>query len=150
MGKAARWQKPGRRPDATTKGQQMKEVLLLCICMTAGTSGTICMAGETTFVIGARPWNFQPRSRENHLSLQMSGPDALRRGPMENGGGMGAGHPGFPIISNSYAIGNWIQVDMLLGDGSEGLIMIENHQTNNGDQQSVSDVMGDLIKAYQE
>ena len=106
------------------------------------------MAGETTFVIGARPWNFQARSRENHLSMQMRGREALQRGPMENGGG--PRHPGYPIISNSYAIGNWIQVDMHLGDGSEGLIMIENHQTNNGDQQSVSNVLGELMSAYQQ
>lgn len=128
----------------------MKEILIFCICLTVGTSGTICIAGETTFVIGARPWNFQPRSRENHLNLQMNGPDALRQGGAEIGVGVGPGYPGYPIISNSYAIGNWIQVDMDLGDGSEGLIMIENHQTNNGDQQSVSDVMGELIDAYQE
>ncbi len=38
---------------------------------------------------------------------------------------------------------------MILGDGSEGLIMIENDQTNNGDQQSISDILGELIETYQ-
>jgi hypothetical protein len=100
-------------------------------------------AGETTFVIGARPWNFSQRSRENHLTLQMRGPEAMEA---RQAGQAAAG----PInISNSYAIGNWVQVEMLLGDGSEGLIMIENDQTNKGDQQSVSDILGKLIETYQ-
>lgn len=137
----------------------MKGILLFCACMTSMTVGTGGMAGETTFVIGARPWNFQPRSREHHLSMQMSGPDALERAAASFAGGPGSGAPGtpgypgapgYPITSNSYAIGNWIQVDMNLGDGSEGLIMIENHQTNNGDQQSVSNVLGELMTAYQQ
>ncbi len=125
----------------------MKKILIFCVCLTAGTSST---AGETTFVVGARPWNFQPRSSANHLNLQMSGPDALARGVAANRGGTETGYPGYPITSNSYAIGNWIQVEMNLGDGSEGLIMIENHQTNKGDQQSVSDVLGELIDTYQQ
>lgn len=128
----------------------MRGILFFCACMTASTS---CMAGETTFVIGARPWNFQPRSREHHLTMQMGGPDALERGGAAFAGGTGPGipgAPGYPVTSNSYAIGNWIQVEMHLGDGSEGLIMIENHQTNNGDQQSVSNVLGELMTAYQQ
>lgn len=125
----------------------MKGILLLCACVTAGTG---CLAGETTFVVGARPWNFQPRSREHHLNLQMAGPDATSRQAGTVGGGVAPGPSGYPIASNSYAIGNWIQVDMHLGDGSEGLIMIENHQTSNGDQQAVSDVLGELIDTYQQ
>lgn len=128
----------------------MKGILLFCACMTSMTVGTGGMAGETTFVIGARPWNFQPRSREHHLNMQLTGPDALARGAGSFPGGGGPGFPGYPITSNSYAVGNWIQVEMHLGDGSEGLIMIENDQTNNGDQQSLSDVMGELINAYQQ
>lgn len=127
----------------------MKAILLFCAFLTAGTA---CMAGETTFVIGARPWNFQPRSRESHLRLHMAGPDATRGqgGVFAGGAGGGAGVTGYPINSNSYAIGNWVQIDMHLGDGSEGLIMVENDQTNSGDQQSVSDVLGELIDTYQE
>ncbi len=104
-------------------------------------------AGETTFVVGSRPWNFSQRSRENHLTMHMRGPEAMRATQEGPGGQAAAAGPGY--VSNSYAIGNWVQVDMVLGDGSEGLIMIENDQTNNGDQQSVSDILGELIETYQ-
>lgn len=102
------------------------------------------LAGETTFVIGARPWNFDQRSRANHLNMQMMGPD----GAGQSFGGAG-GYPGMPAISNAYAIGNWLQVEMHLAEGAEGLIMIENHQTSEGDQQAVSDVLGEIIDTYQ-
>ncbi|WP_378949511.1 hypothetical protein [Paracoccus sp. R86501] len=125
----------------------MKGILIFCACLSAGTG---CIAGETTFVAGARPWNFQPRSRENHLRLQMSGPDALKRQSAGQTVGPATGATGYQILSNSYAIGNWIQVDMHLGDNSEGLIMIENHQTNEGTQHSVSDVLDQLIETYEE
>lgn len=125
----------------------MKGIVMFCACLTAGTG---CLAGETTFVTGARPWNFQPRSRENHLHLQMTGPDAGRAQAGALPGGTTSGVAGYNIQSNSYAIGNWIQVDMHLGDGSEGLIMIENHQTNDGTQHAVSDVLDQLIESYED
>ncbi|MBS1302701.1 hypothetical protein [Loktanella sp. SALINAS62] len=122
----------------------MKIIAPLSICLLLPLEA---VAGETPFVIGSRPWNFAPRSRENHLTLHMRGPDAMRATKGDADGPSGASGPGY--VSNSYAIGNWVQVYMTLGDGSEGLIMIENDQTNNGKQQSVSDILGDLIKTYQ-
>lgn len=122
----------------------MKRIAPLALCLL---SPLDALAGETTFVTGSRPWNFSQRSKETHLSMHMRGPDAMR--------GQGAGIPGQAgpagagYVSNSYAIGNWVQVDMILGDGSEGLIMIENDQTNQGDQQSVSDILGEVIETYQ-
>lgn len=124
---------------------------VITICMLLGAPPT-AFAGETTIVNGARPWNFSQRSRENHLTLHMNGPEALQRpaGGQIVGGLAAGGQPaGAPYVSNSYAIGNWVQVDMVLGDGSEGLIMIENDQTNRGNQQSVSDILGSLIDTYQ-
>jgi hypothetical protein len=123
---------------------RMKIMALLSICLLLPLDA---IAGETTFVVGSRPWNFAQRSRENHLTMHMRGPEGMRA---TQGGGVGqfpAVGPGH--VSNSYAIGNWVQVDMVLGDGSEGLIMIENDQTNKGDQQSVSDILGELIETYQ-
>ncbi|WP_162799012.1 hypothetical protein [Paracoccus indicus] len=125
----------------------MKGIVMLCACLSAGTG---CLTGETIFVTGARPWNFPPRSRENHLRLQMTGPDAGRVQAGVLPGGATSGVAGYNIQSNSYAIGNWIQVDMHLGDGSEGLIMIENHQTNDGTQHAVSDVLDQLIESYED
>ena len=121
----------------------MKITLLFCAFVSAGSSS---FAGETTFVTGARPWNFQPRSREYSLQMQTAGPDNAARSAQ----GSPFGGMGYPIQSNSYAIGNWIQVEMTLAEGAEGLIMIENHQTNSGDQSSVSDVLNDLIESYEE
>ena len=126
----------------------MKNALLFPLVLTLIT----CLAregfaGETPFVIGARPWNFESRSPQNHLLMQMRGRDGadLNAGNNPSTGSM----QGYPIQSNSYAIGNWIQVEMILGEGADGLIMIENHQTSNGNQQSVSGVMNELIKTYQ-
>ncbi|SFQ69730.1 hypothetical protein SAMN05421853_12512 [Roseivivax halotolerans] len=122
----------------------MKTIVALSIFLTFPLD---VFAGETTFVVGSRPWNFSQRSRENHITMHMRGPEGMtapQSGAAVQGG---SGGPGY--VSNSYAIGNWVQVDMVLGDGSEGLIMIENDQTNNGDQQSVSDILGELIETYQ-
>ena len=122
----------------------MKIMAPLSICLLLPLDA---LAGETTFVVGSRPWNFSQRSRENHLTMHMRGPDGMRASEGGVAGQSAAAGPGY--VSNSYAIGNWVQVDMVLGDGSEGLIMIENDQTNKGDQQSVSDILGELIETYQ-
>ncbi|WP_445010103.1 hypothetical protein [Vreelandella stevensii] len=42
--------------------------------------------------------------------------------------------------STSLAVGNWQQIEMTLGDGAEGLIMTENHQTNQAEANSFSKV----------
>lgn len=118
----------------------MKYTVTICIFLLFP---LYAFAGETTFVTGARPWNFAPRSKENHLMMQLSG------GASSSAKASGQTNGGPTYISNSYAIGNWVQVEMILGDGSEGLIMIENIQKNAGNQQSVSDILGDLIKTYQ-
>jgi len=124
----------------------MRTALLPLLVLLPLSETPAAFAGETTFVIGARPWNFTPRSRENHLNFQLRGPGSA--GP-NNGGGLTSGYPGFPVSSSANAIGNWVQVEMNLGDGSEGLIMIENDQTNSGDQQAVSDALGEIIKVFQ-
>lgn len=109
-------------------------------------------AGETTFVIGSRPWNFSDRSRESHLTIQQRGPDwgkpSSSAGAMPSGAGY-PGYPGYPVSSNSYSIGNWVQIDMHVAEGAEGLIMLENHQDNTGDQQSVSDALGKIMETFQ-
>lgn len=104
---------------------------------------TVVLAGETTFVTGSRPWNFSGRSRENSLAIQQGGKASLS--PQTSSAGGAA-----PTTSTSYAIGSWVQIEMKLGDGSEGLIMLENHQTNNGNQQAVSSALGDLIESLQQ
>lgn len=136
---AVRNDNPDRRILGSME-KNMKYTVTMCILLLLPLDA---FAGETTFVTGARPWNFAQRSRESHLTMQLRGPEGMR---VIQGGQTAAG-PGY--ISNSYAIGNWVQVEMLLGDGSEGLIMIENDQTNAGDQQSVSDILGELIETYQ-
>ncbi|MBO9432322.1 hypothetical protein [Sulfitobacter sp. R18_1] len=123
----------------------MKYILVVCLLLPVPKE---VWAGETTFVIGSRPWNFANRSRENHLTMQMRGPDSFGGAPSPPNL-TASGHHGYPVSSTSYAIGNWVQVDMHLGDGSEGLIMIENHQNNQGNQQSVSDALGEIIDSYQ-
>lgn len=42
--------------------------------------------------------------------------------------------------STSIAVGNWQQIEMTLGDGAEGLIMTENHQTNQAEANSLSKI----------
>ncbi|UYO73116.1 hypothetical protein M0220_09395 [Halomonas qinghailakensis] len=42
--------------------------------------------------------------------------------------------------STSIAVGNWQQIEMTLGDGAEGLIMTENHQTNKAEANSLSKI----------
>lgn len=42
--------------------------------------------------------------------------------------------------STSIAVGNWQQIEMTLGDGAEGLIMTENHQTNQAEAHSLSKI----------
>lgn len=137
----------GPPPIQPCKENAMKILILPSLLLLLLPSYEV-MAGETTFVNGARPWNFSPRSRENHLTMQMRGPDASREATAGNVAGL-TGYPGVTYSSQSTAIGNWIQVEMTLGDGSEGLVMIENDQTNNGDQQSLSDILGEIIETYQ-
>lgn len=123
----------------------MKYFLVFCLLLPFPKEA---LAGETTFVIGSRPWNFANRSRENHLAMHMRGPNGAESGFSSSNFGA-SGYPGYPVSSTSYAIGNWVQVDMHLGDGSEGLIMIENHQNNQGNQQSLSDALGEIMESYQ-
>lgn len=37
-------------------------------------------------------------------------------------------------------MGNWQQIEMTLGDGAEGLIMTENHQTNEAEANALSKI----------
>ncbi|AJE48643.1 hypothetical protein [Celeribacter indicus] len=123
----------------------MKYLLLPCLLLVAPAES---FAGETTFMVGSRPWNFVPRSRETHLTMQMRGPDSTGQA----GSGVGilsGGYPGYPVASSAYAVGNWIQIEMSLAEGAEGLIMVENHQTSEGSQQSLSDALGEIAESYQ-
>lgn len=112
---------------------------------------TICpqhvFAGETTFVIGSRPYNFADRSRESHLTFQMRGPEWPNGG--SSGGQASVGSSGYPVNSYAYSVGNWVQVDMNLAADAEGVIMIENHQDSSGDQQAVADAFGKIMETYQ-
>ena len=101
------------------------------------------LAAGGTFSTGSKPWNFGNRSRENHLSMQM-------RGPTANSNSVTSGYPGMPVISNTYAIANWIQVDMVLGDGATGDVTIDSTQTSEGSQTSTSVVDGEILKLYDE
>lgn len=96
-----------------------------------------------TFATGSKPWSFENRSRENHLTMQMRGPGAAP-------GSVSAGYPGMPVISNTYAIANWVQVDMVLGDNSTGNITIDSTQTSTGSQTATSVVDGEILELYEE
>lgn len=100
-------------------------------------------ARERDPLMGPYPYDFPARaSVQGSLILQ----ETKRR---NGGGGSGAGPSGNgdinagAIINNnstSIAVGNWQQIEMTLGDGAEGLIMTENHQTNEAEANSMSKI----------
>ncbi|WP_193092077.1 hypothetical protein [Halomonas colorata] len=93
-------------------------------------------------LVGPYPYDFPTRaSIQGSLILQ----EARRR----NSGSVGSGSGGSgninagAIINNnstSIAVGNWQQIEMTLGDGAEGLIMTENHQTNKAEANALSKI----------
>lgn len=87
------------------------------------------------------PWNFRERSPEVALTLERQ----HRQDSLAEEQGHSTGLPNtqgmYVINSYSYAVGNWQQIEMTLGDGAEGLIMTENHQDNGGDAQAISAVL---------
>jgi len=115
---------------------------LLAILVAGGTATPA--AGWCCALRAPTPWNFRERSPETALTLtrQHMQDDLAARRAAQNPAGDGGLGPGVTIInSNSYAIGNWQQIEMTLGDGAEGLIMTENHQDNGGDAQAISEVL---------
>jgi len=97
-------------------------------------------AWDREVLVGPHPWDFEPRNRETSLAYQQ----AEDAGNSELIGALVVGAAyGSPITINSvsYAVGNWQQIEMTLGDGAEGLIMTENHQNTNGDSNALSQVL---------
>ncbi|ABE58421.1 hypothetical protein [Chromohalobacter israelensis] len=99
-------------------------------------------AGDRDPLVGPYPYDFPARaSIQGSLLLQ----EARRRnsGSGDSGsddrGSINAG----AIVNNnstSIAVGNWQQIEMTLGDGAEGLIMTENHQTNEAEANALSKI----------
>lgn len=118
---------------------------LACCTLAAGlvVSNTVD-ARDRDPLVGPYPYDFPARaSLQGSLILQ----EAKRR----NGGGSGSGNSGASagginagaIINNNstaISVGNWQQIEMTLGDGAEGLIMTENHQTNQAEASALSRV----------
>ncbi|UJQ93409.1 hypothetical protein [Mariluticola halotolerans] len=99
-------------------------------------------AWDRETLLGPHSWDFEPRNRETALAYQQ----AHDAGNQELIGALVVGAAyGSPITINSfsYAVGNWQQITMELGDGAEGLIMTENHQTSNGDSNALSQVLNE-------
>ncbi len=97
-------------------------------------------AWDREVLSGPHPWDFEPRNRETALAYQQ----AHDAGNSELIGALVVGAAyGSPITINSYsyAVGNWQQITMDLGDGAEGLIMTESHQNTNGDSNALSQVL---------
>ena len=126
----------------------------MVILVTGGLLNTSLQAEarERDSLMGPYPYDFPARaSVQGSLLLQ----EAKRR---NSSGGSGSGasgrgdinaetitnttHAGAIINNNStsIAVGNWQQIEMLLGDGSEGLIMTENHQSNEAEANSLSEI----------
>ncbi len=93
-------------------------------------------------LVGPYPYDFPARaSIQGSLILQ----EARRRnnGSGRSGsGGSGSINAGAIVNNNStsIAVGNWQQIEMTLGDGAEGLIMTENHQTNEAEANALSKI----------
>ncbi|EPF2958748.1 hypothetical protein ACSL9D_004016 [Vibrio alginolyticus] len=91
-------------------------------------------------VRGPHPYDFPARNAQTSLVLQENRDRNRNSGAKQHGvlgGDMSAG----VIINNTtIAAGNWQQIEMTLGDGSEGMIMSESHQDNTGDSQANSQV----------
>ncbi|MDR5901109.1 hypothetical protein [Halomonas icarae] len=100
-------------------------------------------ARERDSLVGPYPYDFPARaSVQGSLILQ----EAKRRNGSSGSGartsGSGDINAGAIINNNStsIAVGNWQQIEMMLGDGAEGLIMTESHQTNQAESNSQSRV----------
>ncbi|WP_442487404.1 hypothetical protein [Halomonas litopenaei] len=93
-------------------------------------------------LVGPYPYDFPARaSIQGSLILQ----EARRRNNGSGGsgsGGSGSINAGAIVNNNStsIAVGNWQQIEMTLGDGAEGLIMTENHQTNEAEANALSKI----------
>ncbi|WP_018699034.1 hypothetical protein [Amorphus coralli] len=100
------------------------------------------MAGNREVLVGPHPWDFPDRNRYTSFAFQNARDNRTDEG-LAGAAAIGAG-AGMPMIVNSYstAVGNWQQIEMTLAEGAEGLIMTENHQDNQGQAVSISDVMG--------
>ncbi|MDP3534434.1 MAG: hypothetical protein Q8S08_03480 [Halomonas sp.] len=80
------------------------------------------------------------QARERNSAMPTSNQDSPAAGRVDPTTGDLSG--GVVIInsSTSIAVGNWQQIEMTLGDGAEGLIMTENHQTNQAEAKSLSKI----------
>lgn len=104
-------------------------------------------ARERDPLVGPYPYDFPARaSIQGSLILQ----EAKRRNSASGSGSRASGSGDInagSIINNnstSIAVGNWQQIEMILGDGSEGLIMTENHQSNQAEANSLSKINATL------
>lgn len=109
-------------------------------------------ARERDSLAGPYPYDFPSRaSTQGSLLLQ----EARRRNPSGPASGQASGGSGNPggdvqagaIVNNnstSIAVGNWQQIEMTLGDGAEGLIMTESHQTNQAEANALSKIRNTL------
>ena len=113
-----------------------------CI-VTAGALTVSAVAGGRESLRGPAPWDFPERNRETAFAYQYARDNASRIGAAA--GIAGALGSGVVINSNTYAVGNWQQIEMTLGDGAEGLIMTENHQDNSGDTTAETQTLDDAV-----
>lgn len=133
--------------------------LIRCMPLSAGLLLFIALphsleARDRDPLIGPYPYDFPERANtQSSLLLQEARwrqarernnamPAANRQNTTADGLNpvAGASSEGIVIVnsSTSFAVGNWQQIEMTLGDGAEGLIMTENHQTNQAEAHSLS------------
>lgn len=125
------------------------------LCLAIAMTSTL-EARERDPLIGPYPYDFPERANtQSSLLLQEARwrqarerndatPAANRQNTAADGLNSVAGAPseGVMIVnsSTSFAVGNWQQIEMTLGDGAEGLIMTESHQTNQAEAHSLSKI----------
>jgi hypothetical protein len=89
---------------------------------------TVAAAAAPHEPLGARPYAFPDRSPQSALILQ------------RNRGSSSGGTAGIGALSTTYAVGNWTQINMTLGDGATGTISNVALQNNWGNSTATSNV----------
>lgn len=113
------------------------------VIVTLGTLAASAAAGGREPLVGPHPWDFPERNRQTSFAYQYARDNASGTNLGAAAGIAGALGSTVIINSNAYAVGNWQQIEMTLGDGAEGLIMTENHQDNSGNATADSRVLND-------
>lgn len=120
-----------------SKQHQLKVISILLITLGLTSVAGPCVAIERDSLVGPHPYDFPFRDRTSSLVLE----ENRRRASAPAAGACCGQQSG--VYSNSTAVGNWQQIEMILGDGAVGTIIVESDQNNEGNSYSVSDVLNE-------